>query len=143
MGGATCYDELLPAKPIFEALRKRSAEGALLVGADWLLVDPELCQRVTDLHLSQPEARQLTFCQAPPGLAGIVAGDKVIEQLAQTPSGSFGQILGYVPTRPQPDPIGRDVCVQIDGAIRGCGSPLCIRHFAQRGHDRRPGHAHG
>src|SRR5688572_19742140 len=40
LGGMTCYDELLPAAPILEALKTHNADAALLVGADWLLVDP-------------------------------------------------------------------------------------------------------
>ena len=61
----------------------------------------------------------MTFCQAPPGLAGIVAKRKLIEQFAEKHVG-FGRILAYNSDRPQADPIGRDVCVRIDPAVRGC-----------------------
>lgn len=120
LGGMTCYDELLPAAPMIEALRGQKAEAALLVGGDWPLVDSAWCQRVIELHLEQPEAMQMTFTQAPPGLAGVTLGANLLEQLAANPSATLGQLLGYVPTRPQADPIGRDVCVQIPAAIRAC-----------------------
>lgn len=120
LGGMTCYDELLPAAPLLAALREHNADAALLVGADWCLVDPAWCQKVIDLHVEHPEAMQFTFTQAPPGLCGAVAGASLLQQLAENPAATIGQILGYVPSRPQADPIGRDVCVQIPPGIRGC-----------------------
>lgn len=120
LGGATCYDELLPAAAIHAALKANAAEAALLVGADWVFVDPDLSNHVLELHLKHPDAMQLTFTQAPPGLVGIAAGAKVLSQLADAPSAMIGHLFGYVPSRPQPDPIGRDLCVQIDHAIRSC-----------------------
>ena len=119
LGGATCYDELLPAASLLHAMTAQQADSALIVGGDWALVDPDLCRRVLELHLTNPEALQMTFCQAPPGLAGIVAGRALLAQFAEHHVG-FGRILAYNPTRPQADPIGRDVCVQIDPAVRRC-----------------------
>ena len=124
LGGMTCYDELLPAEPLAAALAAHKADAALLVGADWPLVDPALCARVLDLHLSHPEELQMTFCQAPPGLAGVAVGAKVLKQLAENAGSSIGQAMAYHPTRPQADPIGRDVCVQIAGEIRSCTQRL-------------------
>jgi hypothetical protein len=124
LGGATCYDELLPAAPMVRALCDAGAESALLVGGDWPLVDPALCQRVLELHLQTPEQMQMTFTQAPPGLAGVAIARTLLEQMAEHPESSFGQMLGYNPTVPQADPIGRDVCVQIDSAVRSFGHRL-------------------
>ena len=119
LGGATCYDELLPAGPMLSAMEEHKADSALLVGADWPLVDPNFCQRVLDLHLEHPDMMQMTFTQAPPGLAGIAVARKLIAQLAKNNAG-FGQLLAYSPAKPQSDPIGRDVCVQIPAAVRSC-----------------------
>lgn len=119
LGGATCYDELLAAKPMLAAMERYKADAALLIGADWPLVDPGLCQQVLDLHLQHPEALQMTFTQAPPGLAGIIVSRDLLHQIAQN-NVSFGQLLAYSPAKPQADPIGRDVCVQIPAAVRNC-----------------------
>lgn len=119
LGGSTCYDELLPASALAHAMSEYKADSALIVGGDWPLVDAELCRRVLALHLTNPELLQMTFCQAPPGLSGIVAGRELIEQFAEHHTG-FGRILTYNPDRPQADPIGRDVCVQIDPKVRAC-----------------------
>lgn len=119
LAGAGCYDELLPAAPLVDAMQRHKAESALLVGADWPMVDPDLCQRVLDQHLANPEAMAFTFSQAPPGLAGIAVSASLLQQIA-VKHGLFGQMLSYNPRMPQADPIGRDVCVQIDAAVRSC-----------------------
>lgn len=118
LGGATVYDELLPAAPILHALEQHEALSAVLVGPDWPLLDPAITSRVLALHLSDRDALGMTFCQAPPGLAGVAISRKLIAELARQPDGSIGRMLAYVPSRPQADPIGKDVCVQIDPAIR-------------------------
>lgn len=118
LGGATCFDELLPAAPLAAAMAEHDAEAALIVGGDWPLVDPQLCAKVIDRHLESPEVMQMTFTQAPPGLVGLVAGRKLIGELAEQVSATFGGIMSYQPSKPQADPIGRDLCVQIDPVIR-------------------------
>ena len=123
LGGATCYDELWPAAPLFEAMKHHGSESALLVGADWPLVDPEYCRRVLELHLTYPQNMQMTFTQAPPGLAGVAIGRNLIDQIAQNDV-SLGQLIGYNPLKPQADPIGRDLCVQIPASVRSCACRL-------------------
>ena len=120
LGGALCYDELLPAKPMAAAMAQYEAESALVVGADWMLVDPGYCQQVLALHLEHPQAKQMTFTQAPPGLAGIAVGRGLIEGMVKVQGASFGQMIGYSPANPQTDPIGRDVCVQVPALVRSC-----------------------
>ena len=119
LGGAMCYDELLPAAPMSAAMEHFGAESALLVGADWPLVDSDYCQSVLDLHLAHPDEMKMTFTQAPPGLGGIALGRSLIDQLAKNHA-CLGQIVAYNPTKPQADPIGRDVCVAIPGSVRSC-----------------------
>ncbi len=119
LGSATCYDELLPAAPLADAMKFAQADSALLVGADWPLVDPHWCRQVIIKHLEAPHSMKMVFTQAPPGLAGIALAGDLIENLARNHAG-FGHMLGYVPTKPQADPIGLDVCVQIPPAVRGC-----------------------
>ena len=119
LGGATCYDELLPASALAYAMEQVGSDVALIAGGDWPLVDPDVCRRVIELHLTDPEEMQMTFCQAPPGLAGVLAKRELVEQFAENHVG-FGRVLAYNPSRPQADPIGRDVCVRVDPVVRGC-----------------------
>ena len=119
LGSTTCYDELLPAAPLAAAMKHFNADAALLLGAEWPLVDPQFCEQVIARHLEAPQSMKMVFTQAPPGLAGIALARQLIEYLAEKSAG-FGHMLGYVPTKPQPDPIGLDVCVQIPASVRGC-----------------------
>ena len=120
LGSATCYDELLPAAPLAAAMKQFEADAALLVGADWPLVDPNFCSQVLARHLEAPHSMKMVFTQAPPGLSGIAVARDLIEHLGDKNAG-FGHAMAYIPTKPQPDPIGLDVCVQIPAAIRSCG----------------------
>ncbi len=124
LGGATCYDELLPAAPILEAVKANHASAALIVGGDWPLVDPTYGENLIQRHLEYPDALQMTFTQAPPGLSGIVVARPLLEQLVENESSSFGSMLAYNPKYPQADPIGRDLCVSIDPEVRQCTQRL-------------------
>ncbi len=123
LGGMTIFDELLPAGPLLAAAQEVKADAVLLAGADWPLVDPYWCSQVLARHRDQPEAMPMTFSQAPPGMAGVALGLKMLEQLAQSQM-TFGRLLAYSPSKPQPDSIGRDVCVQVPGDIRSCRDRL-------------------
>ena len=122
-GTLCCYDELLPVEPYAQVLDRFDASGALLVGGDWPLVDPGLCGQIIARHLEHPEAMQMTFTQAPPGLCGICLGRELIAQLVDT-LGVLSTLLAYVPSRPQADPIGKDVCCQIPPEVRSCARRL-------------------
>ena len=118
-GGACVFDELLPAGPLVHAMKHVGATSALLVGPDWPLVDPATCAQVLALHLPAPQAMKVTFSQAPPGHAGVATSLEVLEDFHEH-RGSFAQVLRYNPRMPSADPIGREVCVQVPAAVRGC-----------------------
>ncbi len=126
LGGATCFDELLPAAPLARALRAHAPAGvehpsAFVVRADWCLFDPELASAVLARHLEQPAGYKLVFTQAPPGLCGIAIRADLLDAMATPGShASFATMLGYVPTAPAADPIGRDPCIAVDAAVRDC-----------------------
>lgn len=122
LGGATCYDELLPAGPLLEAVEHHKADSALLVGADWPLVDPDICDAVLDKHLQHSDKMQMTFSQAPPGLGGLAMARSLMSQIALQPHTTIGHMLAYNPTKPQADPIGLDVCIQIPATVRSCAN---------------------
>lgn len=117
IAGMTVHDENLAADAALDAMQAAGAESALLVGPDWPLVDPALCDAVIERHLQSPDQMRMTFTQAPPGLCGIAIARSLLEELAAG-GGTIGATLDYNPRLPQADPIGRDVCVQIDPAVR-------------------------
>lgn len=119
----TCYDEVLAPGHTLGALKQTGCDAALLVGADWCLVDPALCDAVIDRYRENPVRHRLTFCQGPPGLAGCLLDAGLLREIAASvakggPFASLGGLLGYVPINPLVDPIAQPVCVHVPAAVR-------------------------
>lgn len=119
LGGMSCFDEVLPLGPIVAALRQFKADTAYLLRGEWCLHDPAYAAAVIELHTAAPEQMKLCFTQAPPGLAGAVTSMDVLAQMCENHA-TFGNILGYNPNKPYPDPIGRDVNHPIPASVRDC-----------------------
>lgn len=119
VGGSLIYDELLPAGPILAAAEAHHADSVLLVGGDWMLIDPELCNSVIEANLKHSENMKMVFTQAPPGLCGVALSRTLLQDMVGS-SATLGNVIAYDPKRPQADPIGRDVCVQIPPSVRSC-----------------------
>ncbi len=126
LGGLTCYDEALALPPTAEALRDLNFDAAVIVGADWALVDPAIIDAVVVRHLESPERHKLCFSQAAPGFGACLLSRDLVEELSTEMWGagafaSVGGLVGYVPTAPRPDPIARSVCVSCSTAARDAG----------------------
>jgi hypothetical protein len=101
-------------------------DAAVLVGADWVCVDPALVEDLIARYRQRPRgegAHRLTFCQAPPGLGACLLERSLVKELAEKgPSAgvfaSIGGLLGYVPIAPLADPIAKPVCVAVPPALR-------------------------
>lgn len=117
LGGATAFDEALPAGPLAAALGAFESEAALLLRAEWCCFDPAYADAQLAMHLEHPEAFKLAFTQAPPGLGGMVTSRSVLEQFAEHHA-SFGAALSYNPRKPHVDPIGREVNHPIPPSVR-------------------------
>lgn len=120
IGGATIYDEPLALGATTAAAQGCDADAVLIVGPDWPLIDPELCDALIERQRTNPEALRLVFTQAAPGLAGAIASTDLLGELAPKDA-SLGALLDYNPQVPQGDPIGKDPCVQVDPALRDAG----------------------
>ncbi|MCB9839080.1 MAG: DUF115 domain-containing protein [Phycisphaeraceae bacterium] len=123
LAGLTCYDECFDPATLAELCAEHNADAALLVGSDWALVDPALCDAVIERHRERPEEHRLTFTQAPPGLAGACVARSLLEEIRQAPPGagafaSIGGLLAYLPMRPSADRIAKPVCVTIPSTVR-------------------------
>lgn len=117
LGGATIYDEVLPAGPLLAAMNAHEATSAMLLRAEWCVFDDTLADAQLTQHLENPDAYKLCFTQAPPGLTGLVAVRDIIAQSAER-HGAFAEALGYNPRRPTLDPVGRDVNIPIPSDVR-------------------------
>ncbi|TVQ64201.1 MAG: DUF115 domain-containing protein [Phycisphaerales bacterium] len=125
-GGLTVFDEALAPEALLPLMQREGMNAALLVGADWALVDPALCDAVIDRHLEHPERHPLAFTQAAPGLCGVVIDRRIVEEMARAGDkagafGTLGGLLSYLPVRPKADPIAQPVCVRIDAEVRDAG----------------------
>jgi hypothetical protein len=117
LGGATCFDELLPAGPLAEALREHGGKTALIIRGDWCLFDPSYANEQLELLYQDVEAMKMIFTQAPPGMSGIAVSLDILDQLCEGAAG-FGDILAYSPVQPHIDPVGRDVNSAIPADVR-------------------------
>lgn len=130
LGGATVWDELLPAAPLLAAAAAENADAVVLAGADWPLLDSALASRQLTAHAADPTALPLVFSQAPPGLSPLVLGRPLLEQLAAEARASVGTPRGhpsrrgiagwlaYQPARARVDPIASDLNVAVPAPVR-------------------------
>jgi len=123
VAGLTCYDEHLPLRAAGEALERLGMDAALVVGADWRDLDPDLCARLIERHAEDPASRRIVFSQAPAGFAGCVIERGLLIDYAAcirdaNPWASVGGALRYSPAKPAPDPIANAICVGVDPELR-------------------------
>ncbi len=119
------YDEVLLPSAMRDALRERELTAALVLGADWCAVDPDIAGSLIERHAEMPDRFRMTFTQAAPGLAPALVDLHVMADLAEAletedpgPFVSFGGVIGYVPVRPKADPIATPVCVPVETDMR-------------------------
>jgi hypothetical protein len=123
IAGMTVFDEVMDPGVVGPVVERAGWDGAVVVGAEWCLVDPGLTDALVARFSESPEANHLTFCQAPPGLAPCVVSRAMMADFAQGSArqpvfATAGAALGYVPLRPRSDPIAKPACVQIDAQVR-------------------------
>jgi hypothetical protein len=122
IAGLTVYDEVLAASATLQAMERFGITAAVLVGPDWPLVAVEGatgCDELIKRHRTRPDLLRIVFNQSPPGLCGVLVERSLMQELARGGRhASIGWLLAYEPSRPQQDPISKDVCVQIDHTVR-------------------------
>jgi hypothetical protein len=139
----TVFDELVEPAVASRALEQLGAKAALLVGADWALIDPALCDSVIERHTESPANHRLVFTQAAPGLCGCVIDRELLREIAEGRAkggamASIGGLLSYNPRKPRADAIAKPICVTVDPAVRDLqrrciadsanGIALCARY---------------
>ncbi len=116
-----CHDELIPLGALKELFTSTDVRAGLLVGADWSLIDPAMCDATIDRWLEAPTGNRMTFTQAPPGLCGCVISEDLLNDLAdlEFPTlNTVGGLLGYHPYKLGADPIALRTCPTIDPRVR-------------------------
>ena len=126
IAGMTVYDEVIAPKAMLAAMERFGITAAIAVGPDWPLVHVggdgdcnEGCDGLVRRHRTRPDLLRVVFNQSPPGLCGVLVERSLMQELARGGRhASIGWLLSYEPSRPQQDPISKDVCVQIDHVVR-------------------------
>lgn len=129
LGGLSCYDESFDPGLAMGVLETCGLDAAVVVGADWMLVDPALVDSVVRRYRERPDAVRLSLTQAAPGLAGILFDTRALSDLAGAMSrasnfASLGGALSYLPVAPQADPIAKAFCVAVPHGVRDAGRRL-------------------
>lgn len=123
IAGLTVFDEVYDPQLTLRAMEREGLDAALLVGADWCAVDPDLTRAVVERFAEVRESQPLTFTQAPPGLCGCVISRELAGELAKgvesfSALASIGGVLGYRPLNARADLIAQVGCVTIPASVR-------------------------
>ncbi len=130
LGDVTIFDEAFDPAVCARVLERVGADAALVVGADWAAVDPDLCGRIIRRHREEPRVNRLTFTQSVPGLCGCVVSRDLCRDLSKDAGSgrlclaTLGGVLGYVPGAPLQDLIAHPICVNVPTAVRDGGVRL-------------------
>jgi hypothetical protein len=122
----TVYDEALLARAYAPVMEQRGIDAALVVHADWALMDPALADEAVRRYRQRPRgmgAHRMTFVHAAPGLGSFVLERSLVRELAEAGEGagvfaSIGGMVGYVPVAPAGDPLSKAYCVAAEPAAR-------------------------
>ncbi|MFZ4573726.1 MAG: motility associated factor glycosyltransferase family protein, partial [Phycisphaerales bacterium] len=127
IGNLTCYDEAFYAPLVAEAIKSEACDAAVIVGADWSMLDAALLDATVARYRENPARHPLAFSQAPPGAGACVISAELVRELTSAGglTGTIGFLLGYHPFAPQADPIAKPQCVQVDAPLRDC----LVRHI--------------
>lgn len=126
LGNLTAWDEAFAPRATADALARLDADAAVVVGADWPLIDPGLLGEMIARYQrpwAEGGSERFVFTHASPGLGGCLLDRDLVSQLASAsassgPWASIGALLAYVPMAPQADPLGKGVCVAAPPAAR-------------------------
>ena len=124
--GMTVFDEAFDPVRTLDTMERLGIDGAVIVGADWVLIDPGLTGSLIERFREDPAHRRLCFTQAAPGLAPCVIERGLVGELAASAAtaggfASVGGLLGYIPRSPILDPVAKPGCVRVGPEVRDAG----------------------
>jgi len=123
IANSTVFDEAFIPSSLASVLADHSADGCILLGADWSLIDPALIDLTIQRHRERPDAHKLIFSQAACGLSTCLLSRDLVNELASNRpvAASFstiGGLLGYIPIAPQLDALGKNCCIHVAPHVR-------------------------
>jgi sulfatase maturation enzyme AslB (radical SAM superfamily) len=118
LGGVCVLDEYFAPNAAAEIARRDRADGVMMFGGSWPLVDPVWIDLMIDHYEREGRERRMTFAQAPPGLVGCVYDTELICEMAEK-SIPPGWLLSYKPDSPTMDLAFKPAC---------CATSVELRH---------------
>lgn len=126
IGQLCVWDELCPGIDTQQIMERMSLDTVVMVGADWALVDPAMIDEVVRRIGGSFQKGRRAFAPAPPGIGPVALDRGIVDQLVsiRDVSGVFATVaatLGYIPVKPQPDPLAHDLCAAVPASVRDLG----------------------
>lgn len=127
IGGAVGYDEFVDCRALAGLLDTVDvdADAVLCVPPDAPLLSPELSDGMIDLLASTMDDSRMIFCQAPPGLSGLLLQNDLIREVGGQ-NMPIGWVFSYKPDMPQKDLIFLPCCYEVPPELRyAAGRLVC------------------
>jgi hypothetical protein len=129
IGNMTVFDEAFAPAATAAAMERESLDAAVIVGADWALVDPASVAAMVDRYRAaggETGSHELMVVHAAAGLGACLIERGPIEEPARGgatagPFSSVGALTGYLPFLPQMDLIGKPAAIMRSPAARDLG----------------------
>ncbi len=117
LGSTTCFDEYTDCRALTGLLDTTGVDAVMSVSAAAPVVDPRMIDTMIQHNRRETEFADLTFVQAPPGLAGILLRADTIRQLAEQ-NIPVGWTFAYQPDNPRKDVIFLECCLEVPMEVR-------------------------
>ncbi len=123
VGSLSVFDEDMNLPVLAALAQKHEADAVVCVPGAAALVDGRLIDAMVEHYEKLGHEMNLTFAQAPPGLAPIILGRSLIAEIAPA-NEPVGLLLAYNPDRPVADLTGKDACYRAPAAVIEAGGRL-------------------
>lgn len=117
IGGTTSFDEHLDPRACLEAAAAHGTEAVMSVNAASPVVDPVLLDRMIEHMTRSEDAVEVVFTQAPPGLAGVLLGMRLLRELTEK-NVPLGWVFAYQPAAPQKDMLFLPCLCEVSAELR-------------------------
>jgi len=109
IGGLCAFDEFVHVPAAVALAAREKADVVAAISAGGPMIDPCLIDAMVEHYATEGHVFRISFTQSPPGLAPVLLGRSLLEELAPTGQPA-GAVLTYKPARPIPDLTGREAC---------------------------------
>jgi hypothetical protein len=114
--GATWFDEFVDPQAAALVLNHYKCAAALLLDGHQAVFDPAMAAAMLAHHETNRAEAEMTFTQAPPGLAGIILRAPAVQNLLDL-NVPLGLLLSYRPELAQTDPIIHEACYHVAAEV--------------------------